>query len=151
MKRTIMLLMGMMLRMLTCTTALASDHYTAGGVGYDYWDGYWEDEDGSHGYIDGWIITGYLPGITEAVIPGYIDGGPVWGIGTDAFKDCSSLKSVEIVGSKYFTYVQGGAFDNCTSLTSITIPATSKSNGTYQNCTSLEYAHLSPKGQRCQL
>ena len=58
-------------------------------------------------------------------------------IGTNAFEDCVSLKSVTIPNG--VTEIESGSFQDCTGLTSVTIPnsVTSIGNGVFSRCTSL--------------
>ncbi len=71
------------------------------------------------------------------VIPSEIAGKKVTSIGSYAFEDCTSLTSITIPDS--VTSIGGSAFYNCTSLTSITIPesVTSIGHGAFEGCTSL--------------
>ena len=83
--------------------------------------------------MSGTEVTGYADGLpANLVIP---DG--VTGIGSDAFKDCTSLTSVTIPGS--VTSIGDYAFFRCTSLASVTIPDGVKTIGkrAFYNCTSL--------------
>ena len=75
--------------------------------------------------------------IDNVVIPSYIGGKEVTSIGEGAFANCSSLTSITIPDS--VTSIGWSAFINCTSLTSITIPDSVTSIGYYafQSCTSL--------------
>ena len=54
------------------------------------------------------------------IIPDTIEGNPVTGIGRSAFEDCASLTSITIPGS--VTSIGFQAFRDCTDLSSITIP-----------------------------
>ena len=71
-------------------------------------------------------------------IPAEINGLPVVSIYFEAFQDCTSLESVTIPDS--VTDIRDYAFCGCTSLKSITIPDGVKSihYDTFRNCTSLE-------------
>ena len=75
--------------------------------------------------------------MTEVIIPASINNVPVTSIGDSAFQNCTSLTSITIPNS--VTLIDGYAFDGCTSLTSITIPngVTSIGFNAFQNCTSL--------------
>ncbi len=74
---------------------------------------------------------------TEIVIPSTYCNKPVTFIGSFAFQDCSSLKSVTIGNG--VTYIGIRAFRNCTALTRIEIPDSVESIGGYAftGCTSL--------------
>ena len=82
-------------------------------------------------------ITDCNTSVTSIVIPETIEGYPVTSIHSYAFRDCTSLTSVEIGNS--VTSIGNYAFQNCTSLTSVEIPDSVTSIGYYAfcNCTSL--------------
>lgn len=94
----------------------------------------------------GYIFGGnnYVPASLKTV---KITGGK--SIGSSAFKDCTSLKSVTIGNS--VESIGSYAFENCTSLKSVTIGNSVESIGSYafKNCTSLRSATLkNTKGWR---
>ncbi len=78
-------------------------------------------EDFTYEIIDGKVtITGYTGSDTEVIIPSTIEGYPVISIGGGAFRNCDSLTSVTIPDS--VTSIGNSAFSYCDSLTSVTIP-----------------------------
>jgi hypothetical protein len=82
-------------------------------------------------------ITGYYGPGGAVTIPYTINGLPVTSIGDSAFVSCTSLTSVTIPAS--VTSIGFGAFNSCTSLTSVTIPAsvTSIGDAAFAGCLSL--------------
>ena len=74
---------------------------------------------------------------TELIIPYNIKGKLITSIGSGAFLDCGSLTSITIPNS--VTTIGSIAFNYCESLTSITIPnsVTSIEGSTFYNCRSL--------------
>ena len=82
-------------------------------------------------------ITGYTGSDTDITIPSQIDGYTVTSIGDRAFEDCTSLTSITIPDS--VTTIGGLAFESCIRLTSITIPDSVTIIGefAFSDCTSL--------------
>ena len=82
-------------------------------------------------------VTDCDQSVTKANIPHTIKGVTVTCIGNDAFDNCRSLTSVTIPDS--VTSIGDSAFRYCTSLTSVTIPdsVTSIGDTAFQYCTSL--------------
>ena len=83
-------------------------------------------------------ITYCETGAEAVVIPDTIDGKSVASIGNWAFEDCTSLTSITIPDS--VTEIGLCAFFSCSSLTSITIPdsVTSIGESAFEDCTSLK-------------
>ena len=89
-------------------------------------------------FDDGTVeIIDYYGSATNLTIPSTIDDKSVTRIGALAFEDCTSLTSVTIPSS--VTCIGDFAFWGCASLTSVTIPnsITSIGEGTFHDCTSL--------------
>ena len=82
-------------------------------------------------------VTGYSGTSTKVVIPSIYDDLPVTSIKFGAFSDCTSLTSVTIPNS--VTSIGMQAFLGCTSLTSVIISNSVRSIGdsAFSNCTSL--------------
>ena len=82
-------------------------------------------------------ITDCDESVTKAIIPAEIDGVAVTSIGVSAFRNCTSLASIDIPNS--VTSIGNNAFVDCTSLASIDIPnsVTSIDFCAFQGCTSL--------------
>ena len=74
----------------------------------------------------------------EIVIPEKYKGEPVVSIWKEAFQDCTFITSISIPSS--VTDIGEAAFDGCTGLKSLTIPntVTSIGFGVVVNCTALE-------------
>ncbi len=88
-------------------------------------------------YGDYYEVSGYTGLPIEIIIPDTYNGKPVKSIGFGAFEDCTSLTSITIPNS--VTSIGDYAFAYCTGLTSITIPGsvTSIGNAAFSCCTSL--------------
>ena len=85
--------------------------------------------------IDGYFFGDYAPKVKSFDELQYFVN--VASIGYDAFRDCSSLTSINI--PEGVTSIWGSAFEGCTNLTSITIPEGVTSIGycAFLNCSSL--------------
>ena len=96
-------------------------------------DGFYYEENKDGGIT----ITGYTGDETELVIPREIDGKGVTSIGDNAFRDCSSLTSIKIPAG--VTSIGVSAFEECYGLTSIEIPAgvTSIGGSAFEYCSGL--------------
>ncbi len=84
------------------------------------------------------MITGYNRSTNVVSIPDKLNGLPVTSIGGGAFEGCTSLTSVTIPDS--VTSIGGSAFSECAGLSSVTIPGsvTSIGESAFFRCTSLE-------------
>ncbi len=95
-------------------------------------------------YNDG--ETAIPSGTTGAItVPSTLGGKPVTGIGASAFEDCTSLTDVTI--PEGVTSIGASAFEGCTSLTSVTIPdgVTTIEDFTFLSCAALENVTI-PEG-----
>ena len=115
-------------------------------------------------------ITDYNGSAEKVDIPKMIDGKSVTSIKYNAFRGCTSLKSITIpnsvmsIGSSAFrgctsltsitipnsvTSIESDAFGGCTSLTSITIPnsVTSIESDAFGGCTSLTAINVATRNQ----
>ena len=93
----------------------------------------------THELYDGTLeITEYVGNSATYVIPSEIDGKRVTQIGYDAFNDCTELTSITIPDG--VTIIGNSAFSDCTSLETVTIPnsVTQIYTRAFYNCTSLK-------------
>ena len=83
-------------------------------------------------------ITKYNGSAENVIVPSTIDGTKVMIIEQDAFRECASLKNVEIPNT--VIYIGCYAFYNCENLQKITIPDSIQDIGnfTFYNCKSLQ-------------
>lgn len=98
-----------------------------------------------YSYSAQWDVVDCDEDATMVVIPEKVDGSTVIQIKSNAFADCTKLKSVTIPNT--VRNIQSGAFKNCTSLESIIIPESVTSIGTnaFEGCTALKSITI-PKG-----
>ena len=104
------------------------------GLDYNYSDGDYIYKELADGNVE---ITGYTGKASALSIPSTLGGKKVTTIGVRAFQNCTSIKSVTIPDS--VTSIAIYAFQSCSGLTSITIPNGVKiiKASTFQNCTGL--------------
>ena len=95
--------------------------------------------DENNNEVECYLVDGYAPGSTpvEVNILAEYRGLPVVKIGNDAFKDLTTIKSIEIPSS--INEIGVSAFEGCTSLETIEIPedVASLESSTFSKCTSL--------------
>ncbi len=74
------------------------------------------------------------------VIPSQYKGLPVTSVAENAFRVCLDLKNIMFEGNSQLTSIGEHAFDNCSSLETITIPSSVTNIGScaFQNCISLD-------------
>ena len=89
-------------------------------------------------YGDEITITGYTGMPTAIKIPAIIDGKKVIDIANNAFENCTSITSVSIGNN--VTYIGSDAFKKCPNITSITFGSSVKriENSAFQNCLALD-------------
>jgi hypothetical protein len=82
---------------------------------------------------------------TEIIIPDKMNGLPVTSIGDAAFQNCTNLTSISI--PEGVISIGSSAFKNCSNLTSVSIPEgiTSIEDSTFKNCSSLTSVSI-PEG-----
>ena len=82
-------------------------------------------------------LAGYMGNATELTLPAECNNKSVTSIGSSAFEDCSALTSVTIPNS--VTSIDWYAFEGCSALTSVTIPNSVTSIGyrAFYGCTGL--------------
>ena len=104
------------------------------GLDYNYSDGDYLYKELADGNVE---ITGYTGKASALSIPSTLGGKKVTTIGVRAFQNCTSIKSVTIPDS--VTSIAIYAFQSCSGLTSIAIPNGVKiiKASTFQNCTGL--------------
>ena len=92
-------------------------------------------------------LTDYNGSAEKVDIPKMIDGKSVTSIKYNAFRGCTSLKSITIPNS--VMSIGSSAFRGCTSLTSITIPnsVTSIESDAFGGCTSLTAINVATRNQ----
>ena len=121
--------------MICCERYSAADTY-AWDNGFDrgFIDGDYIYKELADGNVE---ITGYTGKASALSIPSTLGGKKVTTIGVRAFQNCTSIKSVTIPDS--VTSIAIYAFQSCSGLTSITIPNGVKiiKASTFQNCTGL--------------
>lgn len=88
---------------------------------------------------DTYSVSGFVAGIQNATIPEYHKGLPVVSIDNRAFNQCTSLQSVTI--SEGITTIGDYAFYGCSNLTTISIPNSINrvGNNAFLNCSKLSY------------
>jgi len=89
-----------------------------------------------------YIVSSYAGNVIDLVIPTYFNGLPVTEIGDNAFKQCTTLKTIALPDS--ITKIGQYAFQGCTSLTGFDLPSNlvSIGNWAFAQCTSITYMHL---------
>lgn len=91
------------------------------------------------------IAEGAFSFIDETpVIKEIVISNAVKQIQKDAFKGCYMLKSLDCSANKSLTEIEGGAFENCTSLETVKLPATVKVIGDYafNGCSMIEAVEM---------
>lgn len=89
---------------------------------------------------DGIKITGYNGSASNIIVPAYIDGKRVVGLGENAFSNNSSIKSITFEDAdtgdhKFFLPYMTCAFSNLPNLTKVTFPLETSSSTLYKDYT----------------
>lgn len=89
-------------------------------------------------------IQTFPSGEDRSLVTSVVIGDRVWGLGVDAFSNCTNLTAVTL--PEGFESLGVDTFKNCTSLTSITLPSTvtSIAPSTFSGCTGLGVMTLLP-------
>ncbi len=77
-----------------------------------------DDEEDFYDINSSGYITGYWGTEVDLIVPSKIDGKTVKGVGTNAFKDDTSIRSVSLPSTA--TKINVSAFEGCTALESVT-------------------------------
>ena len=113
----------------------------AGSQDFEYylWDesGYTDKED-----ITECVISRYHGNGGDVVIPEYINGYRVVGIGVSAFQECDNITSVQMHDG--IRFIEDAAFHHCDNLQSITwgSAVTKIGEGAFQECNSLKEVYV---------
>ncbi|MBQ9734561.1 MAG: leucine-rich repeat domain-containing protein [Clostridia bacterium] len=96
-------------------------------------------------------ITKYIGTDTDVIIPADIDGNPVTSIGCQAFYNCSSLTSVNILEG--VTSIGQNAFRGCSGINNVKIPesVTKISSYAFYNCSSLTGVYITDINSWCKI
>lgn len=132
------------LLLVVCTISWAYN-FEAGGIYYSFIS----DEEGGYDYEKGVYVDGSRYNIASLVIPSIVrdpQSGKkykVTGVGFGAFRDCESLRSISIPNSVEF--IGSRAFENCANLLSVTIPNSVTSIGfsAFEECRNLTSIKMS--------
>jgi len=114
-KKFLACLMATLLLLTSFSISIATAE-TEGDFEYEIYTSYDADWNATN-YIE---ITGYIGSASDITIPSEIEGLPVTSIGYGAFMNCTTLTSVTIPES--VTCVYGWAFEDCTNLKAINLP-----------------------------
>jgi len=90
----------------------------------------------------GMVITAYSGPGGAVVLPFAINGAPVTGIGANAFQNCTTLTSITIPGT--LSTIGDGAFEGCVNLTSANIGAgvAKMGNDAFAGCVNLTNVNI---------
>lgn len=136
----------------TCNVVVKGVFNPSEGLEYVKDDDYRNTYYYSKWYSEWYVVTG-LGTCTDKdiVIPNYYEGLPVRYIGSEAFQNCNSIRSVKL--GKNVSYIDDSAFSGCLNLEKIEIPRTLGyiNYFAFEDCKSLKGVYIEDLSRWCEM